>query len=128
MAVPNNSARSTHNLSRRPLLRWIVAALMVASVALTAGCAGGGRSGTDQPGTDGTQSARPTSINDSSEQDLAAALRADDVSTPENWAQILVEYKPYPAGAEGAQKIQQVLQQFKADADTTSKITNSVVP
>lgn len=101
-----------------------------------AGCAGGARSGTDQPGSQGVQTVAPgpageaqrASINESSEQDLAAALRVNGVSDPGNWAQILGEYKPYPTGEPGRQKIQQVLTQFEADADTTAKITRVVVP
>ncbi|GAA1880741.1 hypothetical protein GCM10009836_72580 [Pseudonocardia ailaonensis] len=103
---------------------------------MLAGCAGGSRSGSDQPGTQGVSSAAPgpagqvdrKSLNSSSAPDLSAALRANDVSGPENWSQILLQFTPYPPGQAGAEKIAQVLAQFKADPDTTAKITNVVTP
>ena len=115
-------------------MRRIAAGVLAGVAALAlAGCAGGSRSGSDQPGVDNTVTAAPnqpikTSISTSSEKDLAAALRSNGVDDPENWAHILVQYKPYPAGAEGTQKIQQVLQQFKASPDVAAKITNAVQP
>ncbi|MCE0762621.1 hypothetical protein LWC35_06825 [Pseudonocardia kujensis] len=114
--------------------RRIAAGVLAGVAALSlAGCAGGSRSGSDQPGVDNTETAAPnqpvkTSISTSSEKDLAAALRTNGVDDPENWAQILVQNKPYPAGAEGTQKIQQVLQQFQASPDLSAKITNVVEP
>ncbi|WP_433504322.1 hypothetical protein ACQP04_32725 [Pseudonocardia halophobica] len=114
--------------------RRIAAGVLAGLAALAlAGCAGGSRSGSDQPGVDNTVTAAPgqpvkTSISSSSEKDLAAALRTNGVDDPENWAQILEQNKPYPAGAEGTQKIQQVLQQFQATPENATKITNVVEP
>jgi hypothetical protein len=114
--------------------RRIAAGVLAAVAALAlAGCSGGSRAGADQPGVDNTVTAAPgqpvkTSISGSSEKDLAAALRTNGVDDPENWAQILVQNKPYPPGAEGTQKIQQVLQQFQAEPDNATKITNVVEP
>ncbi|MFR9804151.1 hypothetical protein ACL02T_17940 [Pseudonocardia sp. RS010] len=119
--------------STSPARRIAAGALAVVAAFALAGCAGGSRSGSDQPAVDNTTggaAAQPqqTSVSASSEPDLAAALRAAGIDDAENWAQILVENKPYPAGDEGAQKIQQVLQQFEADPDTTTKISNAVAP
>jgi hypothetical protein len=69
-----------------------------------------------------------TSLSTASEKDLAAALRSNGVDDPESWAQILVQYKPYPAGAAGMQKIQQVLQQFRVTPDNEAKIVSVVEP
>jgi hypothetical protein len=57
------------------------------------GCVGGSRSGTDQPGLPGPANttsgpvspAQKESINETSEDDLAAALRRSDVDDPQGW-------------------------------------------
>jgi hypothetical protein len=67
-------------------------------------------------------------VAESSIPDLAAALSANGVSDPENWAKIIKAGEPYPPGDPGQQKLRQVLAQFKADPDTTAKITNALVP
>lgn len=111
------------------------AAALTLALALT-GCADGPRGGSDQPGVQGPQSVAPgpagdsqrVELNRASEKDLAATLRASGVDDPENWAQILVQNRPYPAGAAGAAKVRQVLDQFKADPQNIAKITNVVIP
>ncbi|SDG71899.1 hypothetical protein [Pseudonocardia oroxyli] len=123
MNSPAPAARGRRDRRRTvlPILLALLALLMVGA------CAGGSRSGSDQPGVDNAQTA-PVSVNDSSEQDLAAALRGLDVPDPENWAQILAEYKPYAEGDAGRQQIQDVLTRFRADQETAEKISRSVVP
>jgi hypothetical protein len=115
----------------------IVAGLVAVIAALAlAGCAGGSRSGSDNQGAEGPASAAPgpagqadrVSVNDSSPDDLTAALRANDVPDPAKWAQILVEYRPYPQGQAGADGIRDVLTRFEADPETAATITNAVVP
>lgn len=116
---------------RRPTHR-VAAALLTAALAtvVVAGCEGGGRSGSDQPGAaaatpSGAVAAKP-SVNNGSEKDLAATLRDAGVSDAEKWAQTLVEYRPYPAGDAGAARVREVLDQFKADPDTVAKVTAAV--
>jgi len=115
--------------SSRPVRTVAAAALAAAlTTGVLAGCAGGSRAGSDHPGADvaaSSENAR-TSVNGASSQDLASALRGADVSDPEKWAQTLVEYRPYPPGNEGMQRIRQVLDQFRADPETVSKITGVV--
>ncbi|TCK24629.1 hypothetical protein [Pseudonocardia endophytica] len=111
------------------------AALIAATIAI-AGCANGGRSGTDQPGVQGPSSVAPgpagntqrTSIATTSIKDLQAALRANDVDDPEHWAQIVTDSRPYPAGPTGEQKLRQVLIQYRATPDDIARITNTLTP
>jgi hypothetical protein len=67
-------------------------------------------------------------VADSSIPDLAAALSANGVNDSENWAKIIKQAEPYPAGDAGQQKLHQVLAQFKADPEDTGKITNALIP
>jgi hypothetical protein len=118
------------------LRRAGTAVVAVAAAVALAGCSDPPSSGSNQPNVPNAGSVAPgpagdaqrESIGQTSQQDLAAALRANDVSDPDNWAQILLQYKPYPPGADGTAKIRQVLTQFKADPDTISRITNVVTP
>lgn len=112
--------------------RRIAAAVLATALAtvVLAGCEGGGRSGSDNPGAavatpTGAVPAKP-SVNNGSEKDLAATLRDAGVSDAEKWAQTLVQYRPYPAGDAGAARIKEVLGQFQADPDTVSKVTATV--
>ena len=103
---------------------------------MLAGCAGGGRSGSDQPGVAAEPStaagpagaAQRTSIGTASEPDVAAALRANDVTDPERLAQLVIQYRPYPAGDPGQGKLRQMLVRFKTDPGDIAKITNALTP
>ena len=112
---------------------WAHAAIAVmVAVALT-GCAGGSRSGSDQPGvaappTAGGQPAAKESLNRSSEADVAAALRRSDVDDPEGWAHTLIGSRPYPPGRPGQDRIRQVLADHQADPEEVDKILNAVEP
>ncbi|GAA4706532.1 hypothetical protein GCM10023215_53750 [Pseudonocardia yuanmonensis] len=114
--------------------RRIAAGVLAAVAALAlAGCSGGSRAGADQPGVDNTVTSAPgqpvkSSIMASSEKDLAASFRTNGVDDPEKWAQVLAQNKPYPAGTEGTQKIQQVLQQNQAEPEVVAQITTLVEP
>jgi len=120
--------------SCRGRLAAVVAA--VALAVLVAGCSEPAVSGSNQPGVQGPSSAAPgpagasqrVTVAESSIPDLAAALSANGVSDPENWAKIIKAGEPYPPGDPGQQKLRQILAQFKADSDTTAKITNALVP
>jgi hypothetical protein len=109
----------------------IVAALLVAVAA--GGCASGSRSGSDQPSLPGVgssteQPAQKESINESSEDDVAAALRRSDVEDPQGWARILISDRPYPPGQPGQERIRQVLVDHQADPDDVEKILAAVEP
>jgi hypothetical protein len=112
------------------------ATLVAATIAVlpAAACTGNSRSGSDQPGVQGPTSLAPgapgrrISADDGSAKDVAAWLRANGVSDPEQWAEILHQHRPYPDGPEGAQKIRDVLHQYHASPEDTAAITNTVTP
>lgn len=109
------------------------AAIVVLLAVALAGCAGGGRSGSDQPGaatqpTANGQPAAKESLNRSSEPDVAAALRRNDVDDPQGWARILIGDRPYPPGQPGQERIRQVLVDHQADPDEVDKILAAVEP
>jgi hypothetical protein len=95
-----------------------------------AGCSGGGRSGTDQPGAQQPPVAagRQVSVNESSEPDLAAALRRGDVDDPQRWARLLVANRPYPPGAAGEDQLRQLLQENGADPGEIDTISSLLEP
>lgn len=96
------------------------------------GCAGGGRSGTDQPGVEppaaSAGSTHRASVTTSSQKDLQAALRASDVDDPERWAQVVYQSRPYPTGADGDKRIRDVLVANGAGADVVDGVTRTVGP
>ena len=116
--------------------RWIVGSATAILLLAVSGCTGESRSGSDQPGVPGPRSvstnapdpAQQTSISTSSEDDIAAALRTNNVDDPGRWAEIVSSGRPYPPGEPGKAKLRQVLTQFRADPDTTSKVTAALVP
>jgi hypothetical protein len=112
---------------------WMQAAVAVLVAVALSGCVGGSRSGSDQPSLPGmgsatTAPAQKESINESSEDDVAAALRRGDVDDPQGWARILIGYRPYPPGPPGQERIRQVLVEHDADPDNVNKILATVEP
>jgi hypothetical protein len=97
-----------------------------------AGCAGGGRGGTDQPGVEppaaSAGSAERASVATSSEKDVQAALRANDVDDPDRWAQVVYESRPYPAGQAGEQRMRDVLTGNGAGPDVVDGVLRTVSP
>lgn len=111
----------------------MLVAVTILLAAALAGCAGGGRSGSDQPGVPGqvtttAQPAQKESVNRASEADVAGALRRADVDDPEGWAKLLISNRPYPAGQPGEDRIREVLAGQNADPDEVSKILATVGP
>jgi hypothetical protein len=88
----------------------VVAGVIAVLLALTAsGCVGGSRSGSDQPGVGPAPGAtQKESINESSEDDIAAALRRNDVDDPQGWARIVIGYRPYPPSPQGDERLRQI--------------------
>jgi hypothetical protein len=101
-----------------------------------AGCAGGSRGGSDAPGVRLPPSvaqgpagdAERTSISLASQQDVAAALRANGVVNPEYWAKVILVNRPYPSDDPSLGKLRQVLAEHHADESTIDKITNALKP
>jgi hypothetical protein len=113
--------------------KWVHAAVAILVAVASAGCAGGSRSGSDQPGVPEqvsvtAQPAPKESINRSSEADVAGALRRADVDDPEGWAHILIGDRPYPPGQPGQDRIRQVLAGHDAAPDEVNKILAAVEP
>lgn len=107
-----------------------VAILLAVAVA---GCAGGARSGSDQPGvpapaTASGQPAAKESLNRSSEADVAAVLRRADVDDPQERAKLLITNRPYPPGQPGQDRIRQLLVENDAGPDEVDKILAVVEP
>jgi hypothetical protein len=106
-------------------------------LALTlAGCAGGARGGSDAPGVRLPPSVAQgpagdtdrTIISLASQQDVAAALRANGVANPEYWAKVVLVNRPYPPNDPSLSKLRQVLAEHHADQGTIDKITNALKP
>jgi hypothetical protein len=113
--------------------KWMRAAVAVLLATALSGCVGGSRSGSDQPSLPGVgsataQTAQKESINRSSEDDVAAALRRGDVDDPQGWARILIGDRPYPPGQPGQDRIRQVLVEHDADPENLDKILATVEP
>jgi hypothetical protein len=107
----------------RPV-RTLLTIVAILLALVTAGCAEGSRGGSDQPGVPGPPPGTQISVNESSEDDVAAALRSRDVDDPGRWARIVMENRPYPAGAPGTERLRQVLAQHGAAQDEIAKMTD----
>jgi len=108
-------------------IRCLIALLLVVPAS---GCAGGSRSGSDQPGMPDPPgaAAQEVSINEASEDDVAAALRRRDVGDPQGWARIVIGYRPYAPGEAGEEQLRQILMQHDADPDEIDRITGALAP
>jgi hypothetical protein len=113
------------------------AGVAAALIFMLAGCAGSAsRGGSDQPGMSLPPSAAPgpagaparTSISQSSEQDIAAGLRANGVDNAEQWADLIDRNRPYPANDASLGKLRLVLTQGKAPAEVVDKVANALRP
>lgn len=102
-----------------------------------AGCSGSAaRGGSDAQGVQRPPSvpagpagdALRTEISLASQQDVAAALRANGVSDPGHWAKVVMVNSPYPKDDPNFTKLRQVLVAQHADPDTIDKITNALKP
>jgi hypothetical protein len=113
--------------------KWMHGAVAILLAVAVTGCAGGGRSGSDQPGvqapaTADGQPAPRESLNRSSEADVAATLRRADVDDPQGWAKLLITSRPYPPGQPGQDRIRQLLVDNQADPEDVDKILAVVEP
>jgi hypothetical protein len=108
--------------------RAVSGAISILLAFLMAGCAGGSRSGTDQPGVPAPPAAagQEVSINEASEDDIAATLRRNDVDDPQGWAEVVMAYRPYPAGGAGEERLRQILVEHAADPTEIDKITRAL--
>jgi hypothetical protein len=75
-----------------------------------------------------TPAAPKVSANTASEDEIAAALEKAGVSSPERWAEEVVEYRPYPADDPGLTKLRENLAKYNPGEETTDKIVSALVP
>jgi len=122
---------------RRPATASTVGVATVLAALALGGCAASGaRGGSDAPGVGRPASAAPgpagtpqrISIATASQQDVAAALRANGVDDPEHWAKIVIRSRPYPSGDQMTAKLRQVLTSHHASPDTAHKIVDALRP
>ncbi|MDT7706291.1 MAG: hypothetical protein QOG20_1898 [Pseudonocardiales bacterium] len=69
-----------------------------------------------------------TSINSPSDKDIAAALRANQVDDPEQWARRIGVDRPYPTTDRNLTKLRQDLAQYNPDPETLNKIIATLRP
>jgi hypothetical protein len=105
-----------------------VAILLTCALTLV-GC-GGGVGGSDQPGVKppDVSASHKESINESSVQDITATLRTAQVHDPKTWAQVIMQYRPYPKDDASLGKLRKVLADHRADPQTIDQITAVLQP
>ncbi|MEV0456723.1 hypothetical protein [Catellatospora methionotrophica] len=74
--------------------------------------------------------ATPTKIsaNTASESEIAAALRAAGVTSPERWAEEVVEYRPYDTTDTALSRLRQKLAKYNPGEETMNKILAALQP
>ncbi|MEU8075266.1 hypothetical protein AB0B31_07425 [Catellatospora citrea] len=106
---------------------------------LLTGCAA---TDTGTPGTSATTSAvaaaasatpaaataAKISANNASESEIAAALRAAGVTSPERWAEEVVEYRPYETTDTALSRLRQKLAKYNPGEETMNKILAALKP
>lgn len=80
------------------------------------------------PGAAGSQAVKKVSANTATQAEIAAALQANGVPNPANWAKEVVEYRPYPTDDPTLKKLQDNLVKYRPDAATLAGILATLVP
>lgn len=75
-----------------------------------------------------SQALRKVSANTATQAEIAAALQANGVPNPSNWAREVVEYRPYDTSDPTLKKLQDNLAKYKPDAATLAGILATLVP
>ncbi|GAA1369969.1 hypothetical protein [Catellatospora chokoriensis] len=78
--------------------------------------------------TRGAATATKISANTASEPEIAAALRAAGVSSPERWAEEVVEYRPYATDDTALSRLRQKLAKYNPGEETMNKILAALRP
>jgi hypothetical protein len=81
----------------------------------------------EEPG-EPAQYAAKVSANSASEAELVTALRAAGVSSPERWAEEIIEYRPYASDDVNLTKLQQNLAKNNPGQQTLEKILSALQP
>jgi hypothetical protein len=68
------------------------------------------------------------SANSSSEDVIAAALKAAGVTSPKRWAAEVVEYRPYPTDDLNLARLRENLAKYKPGQQTVDKIVSALQP
>ena len=66
--------------------------------------------------------------NTASQDEIAAALKANGVINPANWAKEVVEYRPYPTNDPTLRKLQDNLVKYRPDPATVAGILATLEP
>lgn len=79
-------------------------------------------------GVAASQALRKANANTATQAEIAAALQANGVANPANWAKEVVEYRPYDTSDPTLRKLQDNLAKYKPDAATLAGILATLVP
>lgn len=80
------------------------------------------------PATPAATTAAKISANTASESEIAAALRAAGVTSPERWAEEVVEYRPYEVDDTALNRLRQKLAKYNPGEETMNKILAALRP
>ncbi|MFC7245258.1 hypothetical protein ACFQO7_22525 [Catellatospora aurea] len=80
------------------------------------------------PATPGAATVAKISANTASESEIAAALRAAGVTSPERWAEEVVEYRPYATDDTALNRLRQKLAKYNPGEETMNKILAALRP
>jgi hypothetical protein len=107
-----------------------IAVLLTCALTLVGCTSSGGVGGTNQPGIrpPDVSATNKMSANEDSVQDIAAALRANEVGDPEMWAKVVTGYRPYPDDDPQLRKLRKALADNRADPHTIDQVTAVLEP
>lgn len=112
------------------MVRNIARLLLVGMLAVSlAACSGGGTT-TDSGGSEATTApaAGKVSANNASEDEIVAALEGAGVEDAAEWAEEIVEYRPYADQAELEEKLTEELAKYNPSQETLDGIFSVLVP
>lgn len=78
--------------------------------------------------TPGAATVAKISANTATEPEIAAALRAAGVTSPERWAEEVVEYRPYDTDDTALNRLRQKLAKYNPGEETMTKILAALRP
>lgn len=112
-----------------PAITRSALAALVACLSLTA-CGGSSseQMSASTTATSGSTRLGKVSANTANESEIAAALKAADVSNPERWAKEVVEYRPYAADDSNLTSLRQNLAKYNPGEETINKIVSVLTP
>jgi hypothetical protein len=108
----------------RVIALWLVAFVGFATFGLV-GCG----SSTDEPMSGASPAAvKKVSANTASEAKITAALESAGVDNADQWAEEVVEYRPYPQNDPNLGKLRANLKKYNPGKETTDLIVSALTP